>query len=214
MLGLKSIHISKRGAGLKLFSVSLLLDKTLQSPILATVNYWHLQTYPGTWASQFASTIQFAGFVIREFGYLKAKAVSPALAVWTEINGRGTQRMCSFSAIGFGWIVLNNLGVVCLEMCIVPWWFRLDTGPQGGPYMGCSLGCWMIISMSCCTLAIVGWYWICRLVLQSSDTTCITDDTYKDYGTRSRSCPNIKTVFPRYEDSHFKDKTVVRPSYL
>ena len=25
---------------------------------------------------------------------------------------------------------------------------------------------------------------------------------------------NIKTVFPRYEDSHFKDKTVVRSSYL
>ena len=134
--------------------------QTLQSPILATVNYWHLQTYPGTWASQFASTIQFAGFVIREFGYLKAKAVSPALAVWTEINGRGTQRMCSFSAIGFGWIVLNNLGVVCLEMCIVPWWFRLDTGPQGGPYMGCSLGCCIIISKGYSTLVIVGWYWI------------------------------------------------------
>ena len=25
---------------------------------------------------------------------------------------------------------------------------------------------------------------------------------------------NIKTVFPRYGDSHVKDKTVVRPSYL
>ena len=27
-------------------------------------------------------------------------------------------------------------------------------------------------------------------------------------------CLNIKTVFPRYGDSHVKDKTVVRPSYL
>ena len=25
---------------------------------------------------------------------------------------------------------------------------------------------------------------------------------------------NIKTVFPRYGDSHVKDKTVMRPSYL
>ena len=25
---------------------------------------------------------------------------------------------------------------------------------------------------------------------------------------------NIKTIFPRYEDSHVKDKTVVRPSHL
>ena len=25
---------------------------------------------------------------------------------------------------------------------------------------------------------------------------------------------NIKTIFPRYEDSHFKDKTVVRPYYF
>ena len=25
---------------------------------------------------------------------------------------------------------------------------------------------------------------------------------------------NIKTVFPRYADSHVKDKTVIRPSYL
>ena len=27
-------------------------------------------------------------------------------------------------------------------------------------------------------------------------------------------CLNIKTVFPRYRDSHVKDKTVARPSYL
>ena len=27
-------------------------------------------------------------------------------------------------------------------------------------------------------------------------------------------CINIKTVFPRYGDSHVKDKTVARPSYL
>ena len=25
---------------------------------------------------------------------------------------------------------------------------------------------------------------------------------------------NIKTIFPRFVDSHVKDKTVVRPSYL
>ena len=25
---------------------------------------------------------------------------------------------------------------------------------------------------------------------------------------------NIKTIFPRYGDSHIKDKTVTRPSYL
>ena len=31
---------------------------------------------------------------------------------------------------------------------------------------------------------------------------------------RSGSCLNIKTVFPRYGDSHVKDKTVARPSYL
>ena len=30
-------------------------------------------------------------------------------------------------------------------------------------------------------------------------------------GTRARL--NIKTVFPRYGDSHVKDKTVERPSY-
>ena len=30
----------------------------------------------------------------------------------------------------------------------------------------------------------------------------------------SGPCLNIKTVFPRYGDSHVKDKTVVRPSYL
>ena len=28
------------------------------------------------------------------------------------------------------------------------------------------------------------------------------------------ACLNIKTIFPRYGDSHVKDKTVVRPSYL
>ena len=36
---------------------------------------------------------------------------------------------------------------------------------------------------------------------------CMKD---KDSGARF----NIKTVFPRYGDSHVKDKTVARPSYL
>ena len=36
------------------------------------------------------------------------------------------------------------------------------------------------------------------------------------FTTRSGYGPhlNIKTIFPKYENSHFKDKTVARPSYL
>ena len=37
-------------------------------------------------------------------------------------------------------------------------------------------------------------------------TTIVTETT----GPRL----NIKTIFPRYGDSHVKDKTVVRPSYI
>ena len=35
-----------------------------------------------------------------------------------------------------------------------------------------------------------------------------------DTEVRSEPRLNIKTVFPKYGDSHVKDKTVARPSYL
>ena len=37
---------------------------------------------------------------------------------------------------------------------------------------------------------------------------------YKMVVMSSEPCLNVKTVFPRYGDSHVKDKTVARPSYL
>ena len=36
----------------------------------------------------------------------------------------------------------------------------------------------------------------------------LRDSVDKDWGCRSGPCLNIKTVFPRYGDSHVKDKTV------
>ena len=56
-------------------------------------------------------------------------------------------------------------------------------------------------------------YWDCCLVLTS------TDGRHRLFGRHwSCWCPgprfNIKTAFPMYGDSHVKDKTVVRPSYL
>ena len=42
----------------------------------------------------------------------------------------------------------------------------------------------------------------------SAGLVCVAD--FKLSGSRL----NVKTVFPRYGDSHVKDKTVARPSYL
>ena len=46
--------------------------------------------------------------------------------------------------------------------------------------------------------------------------SCIINTTAADYITCQYKdpgpCLNIKTVFPRYGDSHVKDKTAVKPS--
>ena len=56
-------------------------------------------------------------------------------------------------------------------------------------------------------------------VIMSSIGTAIENDlqivTRQDIIPREPGpCLNINTVFPRYEDSHVKDKTVTRPFYL
>ena len=44
--------------------------------------------------------------------------------------------------------------------------------------------------------------------------SCVLSVRSTLYSQLSGSRFNIKTVFPRYGDSHVKDKTVERPSYL
>ena len=64
----------------------------------------------------------------------------------------------------------------------------------------------------------------CRVVLESVNCKVLFDTLryLAPYGVALTkggangpgSRLNIKTVFPRYGDSHVKDKTVARPSYL